>query len=122
MRLTETALDSEQRGWERFAFPKAGKNGAGRPNVQFANNAGSGSGTVQDAATSSGNVSGGPLANNNLSGVINLLESDSDRRGGNGAVVTSGGEAPDSNEIPMLEYTNSYLQQIDEHVSESQGP
>ena len=71
---------------------------------------------------SGGNVSGGPLANNNLSGVINLLESDSDRRGGNGAVVTSGGEAPDSNEIPMLEYTNSYLQQIDEHVSESQGP
>ena len=56
-----------------------------------------------------------------LSGVVELLDSDSDDRAGDGAVAAPCRGAAESKEFPMLEYTDSNLQRIDERVSESQG-
>ena len=57
-----------------------------------------------------------------LNGVIELLDSDNEAREGDGAVAAPSGEAPESDEFPMLEYSDSDLQRIDERVSESQNP
>ena len=56
-----------------------------------------------------------------LSGVVELLDSDSDERDGVGAEEAPCGEAPESEEFPMLEFTDSNLQRIDERVSASQS-
>ena len=56
-----------------------------------------------------------------LSGVVELLDSNSDERDGNGVVVAPLREVPDSEEFPMLEYTDSNLQRIDERVSKSKS-
>ena len=57
-----------------------------------------------------------------LNGVIELLDSDNEAREGDGAAAAPNGEALDSDEFPMLEYSDSDLQRIDERVSESQNP
>ena len=86
--------------------------------MQVAEDNVSGPGAAQNADTSHDTKGAGRVY---LNGVVELLDSNSDERNGNGAVAAPCGEAPDSKEFPMLEYTDSNLQRIDERVSESQS-
>ena len=111
-------MGSLQRRQESSAFPDEGKSGAGRPNVQVAKDAVGKSGATQDADTSCETNGVRPVY---LSGVVELLDGNSDDHAGDGAVAAPRGGAAESEEFPMLEYMDSNFQRIDERVSKSQG-
>ena len=106
-----------RRSRENLWSPDGDNSGARRGTVQVAEDV-SGFGAAQNADPSDDSGGAGRVY---LSGVVELLDSDSDERDGVGAKEAPWGEAPESEEFPMLEFTDSDLQRIDERVSESQG-
>ena len=116
-RAPEAGSGSLRRGRKNLRSPDGDRSGSRRGTVQAAE-AVSGVGVVQPAGSSDDLGGAGRVY---LNGVVELLDSDSDERDCVGAKEAPRGEAPESEEFPMLEFTDSDLQRIDERVSESQG-
>jgi len=116
-RASEAGSGVSRHGQERSRASDVDTSDAMRRNVPVADDD-SGNGVSQIADSRSSTDGAGRVY---LNGVIELLDSDSEARKVDGAVAAPSEEAPDSDEFPMLEYSDSDLQQIDERVSESQN-